>query len=82
MVGKTPTGYDCSALVKRIRPDATGMTYSPASFDFHPKGTQLCWARYSTAVQPKTNDYDSCFFNGKLFEHQYFVNASKILHPK
>ena len=69
MVGKTPTNYDCAALVKRIRPYAKGMTFSPATMQDHAwKGTSLCWARYNTVLQHKTSDYESCLFQGKLTE--------------
>ena len=67
MVGKTPTEYDCAALVKRMKPLAKGMTYSPKSGSSN-TGSQLCWARDGPFVPSANSDYVACVFGGKLID--------------
>ena len=68
MVGKTPTEYDCAALVKRLKPLAKGMSYSPKVGSSQSTGSELCWARDGPVVPSANSDQVSCVFGGKLFD--------------
>ena len=60
IVGKASSEYDCAALIKRIRPDAKGMSYFSGQ-----AGLGLCLAQYGSVLQSSNTDYKSCSFAGK-----------------
>ena len=68
MVGKTSTEDACVALVKRRKPHAKGMSYSPAPDQSHTTGSELCWARDGRVVPSANSEFVSCAFGGKLID--------------